>query len=82
MIDTDFIATLPANDPLFVAEFNPALAQLERPKLMRSFGLILENLDGLDNPAKKFVMRGVPHTLGMQVSMTRDTEHVPRRRRK
>ena len=45
-----FIATLPANDPLFVAEFNPALAQLERPQLMRAFGLILENLDGLDDP--------------------------------
>ena len=49
-IDTAFIATLPANDPLFVAEFNPALAQLERPQLMRAFGLILENLDGLDDP--------------------------------
>ena len=30
-IDPAFIATLPANDPLFVAEFNPALARLERP---------------------------------------------------
>ena len=50
-IDPAFIATLPANDPLFVAEFNPALAQLERPALMRQFGLILENLDGLDDPA-------------------------------
>ncbi len=49
MIDPDFIATLPANDPLFVAEFNPALANLERPQLMRSFGLILENLDGFDD---------------------------------
>ena len=34
-IDPAFIATRPANDPLFVAEFNPALAQLERPALMR-----------------------------------------------
>ena len=47
-IDPAFIATLPANNPLFVAEFNPALAQLERPQLMRQFGLILENLDGLE----------------------------------
>jgi cytochrome c peroxidase len=75
-IDADFIATLPNNDPLFVAEFNPALAQLERPQLMRSFGLILENLDGF-TPASKFVMRGVPHTLGLGVSLTPDTTQVP-----
>jgi cytochrome c peroxidase len=72
MIDAEFISTLPANDPLFVAEFNPALAQLERPVLMRQFGLILENLDGF-TPATRFVMRGVPHTLGLQVSLERDT---------
>jgi cytochrome c peroxidase len=76
-IDPPFIATRPANDPLFVAEFNPALAQLERPALMRSHGLILENVDGLENPTVKFVMRGVPHTLGMQVSLTQDTTQVP-----
>jgi cytochrome c peroxidase len=72
-IDPKFISTLPPNDPLFVAEFNPALAGLERPQLMRRFGLILENLDGLDDPTNKFVMRGVPHTLGLQVSLERDT---------
>ena len=72
-IDAEFIATLPPNDPLFVAEFNPALAQLERPTLMRQFGLILENLDGFSSPTTKFVMRGVPHTLGLQVSLERDT---------
>jgi cytochrome c peroxidase len=71
-IDKPFIATLPANDPLFVAEFNPALAQLERPALMREFGLILENLDGF-TPSSRFVMRGVPHTLGLQVSLEQDT---------
>jgi cytochrome c peroxidase len=76
-IDPTFIATLPANDPLFVAEFNPALAQLERPLLMRSFGLILENLDGLDDPTNKFVMRGVPHTFGLQVSLEPDTSQMP-----
>jgi cytochrome c peroxidase len=73
MIDAEFIATLPANDPLFVAEFNPALAELERPQLMRQFGLILENLDGFSSPTTMFVMRGVPHTLGLQVSLDRDT---------
>lgn len=71
-IDTAFISGLPPNDPLFVAETNPALAQLERPALMRQFGLILENVDGLDDPTNKFVMRSVPHTLGMQVSLTTD----------
>jgi cytochrome c peroxidase len=76
MIDKDFIATLPANDPLFVAEFNPALKDLERPKLMRSFGLILENLDGF-SPPSRFVMRGVPHTIGMPVSLTADPTQTP-----
>jgi cytochrome c peroxidase len=76
-IDPEFIATRPANDPLFVAEFNPALAQLERPQLMRAFGLILENLDGFSDPTRKFVMRGVPHTLGMAVSLEPDTTQVP-----
>ena len=71
-IDPAFIRTLPANDPLFVAEFNPALAQLEKPQLMRQFGLILENLDGLDDPARKFVMRGVPPTLGLHMTLEKD----------
>ena len=72
-IDPPFIASLPENDPLFVAEFNPALANLEKPTLMRQFGLILENVDGLSDPVNRFVMRGVPHTLGMQVSLEQDT---------
>ncbi|MET0214370.1 MAG: hypothetical protein ABW292_15270 [Vicinamibacterales bacterium] len=72
-IDPAFIATLPAQDPLFVAEFNPALAELERPQLMRQFGLILENLDGLSDPTHRFVMRGVPHTLGLQASLDKDS---------
>src|SRR5207249_2701577 len=45
-IDPAFIATLPPNDPLFVAETNPDLsANFENPVLMRQFGLILENPD-------------------------------------
>jgi hypothetical protein len=56
-----------------VAEFNPALAELERPQLMRQFGLILENLDGLSDPTHRFVMRGVPHTLGLQASLDKDS---------
>jgi cytochrome c peroxidase len=65
-IDPEFIATLPPTDPLFVAEFNPALSQnFENPVLMRKFGLILENVDGFDDLNDKFVMRSVPHTLAM-----------------
>jgi cytochrome c peroxidase len=64
-IDPDFIAKLPKSDPLFVAETNPALAGLEDMKLLRGKGLILENLDGFDDPTHKFVMRGVPHTLSL-----------------
>jgi cytochrome c peroxidase len=68
-IDPEFIATLPPDDPLFVAEFNPDLAQhFENPTLMRRFGLILNNVDGFDDLANKFVMRGVPHLLGLRTS--------------
>lgn len=71
-IDPEFIASLPPNDPLFVAEFNPALANLERPDIMRSSGLILENVDGTDpgGPSMRFVMRSVPHNLSMGTSIT------------
>jgi hypothetical protein len=69
-IDPAFIASLPANDPLFVAEFMPDLAEnFENPILMRQFGLILENVDGFDDLENKFVMRGVPHTLALSTSL-------------
>ncbi len=69
-LDPAFIATLPPNDPLFVAEFVPALREnFEKPRLMREFGLILENLDGFDDLANRFVLRGVPHTLALGTSV-------------
>jgi len=69
-IDPAFIATLPKNDALFVAEFNPDLRQnFENPRLMREFGLILENLDGFDDLVSRFTLRGVPHVLAMRVSV-------------
>ncbi|HSD44782.1 MAG TPA: hypothetical protein VLD36_23310 [Burkholderiales bacterium] len=69
-IDAVLIARLPKNDALFVAEFNPALAKnFENPRLMREFGLILENLDGFDDLANRFTMRGVPHVLGLRNSV-------------
>jgi hypothetical protein len=69
-LDPAFIATLPPNNPLFVAEFNPDLKKnFENPRLMRQFGLILENLDGFDDLENKFVMRGIPHVLGLRTSV-------------
>lgn len=71
-LEADFIATLPANDKLFVAEFpvnQGGVPGLERPALMRAHGLILENVDGLENPTVKFVMRGVPHSLSLATSI-------------
>ena len=66
-IDAAFIATLPSNDPLFVAENNQDLKKdFENPTLMRKRGLILENLDGTDQPG---VMRGVPHVFSQRFSI-------------
>jgi mono/diheme cytochrome c family protein len=69
-IDAAFIATLPKNDALFVAEFSPALKQnFENPRLMREFGLILENLDGFGDLENRFTQRGVPHVLALRTSI-------------
>jgi len=76
-IDPAFIASLPDDDPLFVAEFNPDLKDnFENPRLMREFGLIIENLDGFDDLANKFTLRGVPHTLGLRNTI--DSAQGPR----
>ena len=65
-----FVATLPPEDPLFVAERVPALAgNFESPELMRKFALILENQDGFDDLANRFNMRGIPHTLALATSV-------------
>ena len=70
VLDVPFIAGLDDDDPLFVAEFVPALAEnFENPILMRGAALILENLDGFGDLSTRFVMRGVPHTLGLATSM-------------
>ena len=65
-----FIATLPDDDPLFVAERVPELGRnFENPRLMREFALILENQDGFGDLENDFNMRGIPHTLGLSVSI-------------
>jgi cytochrome c peroxidase len=68
--DPPFIATLAPSDPIFIAENDATLAGLERPDLMRNFGLILENVDGLDAPTTKFVMRSVPHMFSLSTTIT------------
>ena len=76
-ISPAFIATLPADDPLFVAETTPDLAEnFENPRLMREFAMILENLDGFGDLENTFTMRGVPHTLALRTSI--DSAQGPR----
>jgi hypothetical protein len=84
-IDAGLIATLPPTDPLFAAETQPPLIfgnpanldkngnprRFENPELMRAFGLITENVDGAGDLQHRFAMRGVPHNIGMRVSVTR-----------
>ena len=61
-----FIAALPPDDPLFVAERVPELAGLEEPALMHGArALILENVDGFDQPP---VFRGVPHVFNVALT--------------
>lgn len=67
-IDPEYIALLPDSDPLFVAELRPELGSLENSDLLRDSALILVNADGPDDPTQNFVMRSVPHLLGLAVS--------------
>ncbi len=69
-LDPEFIASLPSDDPLFVAETHPDLAKnFENPRLMRGLGLILENLDGFSDLENTLVMRGIPATLALRTSV-------------
>ena len=54
-----------------MAETNPDLAKLEDSKALRQRALITENLDGFDRPG---VLRGVPHTLALPVSIVPDDD--------
>lgn len=73
-IDPAFIRKLPSNDPLFVSEFDPNLRALERPKLLRQFGLVLVNIDGFHKPG---VSRAVPHTLGLSQTISKGATAFP-----
>jgi hypothetical protein len=73
-LDVPFITALHQtnpNDPLFVFETNPALAQLETSDLL-NFAAILENVDGFQDPTHRFVSRSVSHVLSLATSITRD----------
>lgn len=69
-LDPELIAGLDADDPLFVAEHDAALAELERPDLMRELGLILVNPDGFEDPTRKFTLRSVSHIYSLATSVT------------
>lgn len=69
-IDPSFIATLPDDDPLFVAEYVPELMEyFEKPELLRQFGLFLENTNGLADLEGNFSMRSAPHLFGLGASV-------------
>lgn len=70
-IDRPFIDALRAqspDDPLFAAELEPSLAELESSDL-GDFGGIREHVDGFDKPP---VSRGVPHTLSLATTIAPD----------
>lgn len=75
-IEPEFIASLPSDDPLFIAEkpeSEGGVPGLEIPDLMRRFGLILENADGFEDPTEKFVMRATAHSLSLATSIEAET---------
>jgi hypothetical protein len=74
-IDLPFITALHdsrPDDPLFVFENNPDLAELETTDLLRS-AAVLENVDGFGDPTHRFVSRGVSHVLSTKTSINADT---------
>ncbi|RYZ07402.1 MAG: hypothetical protein EOO73_12160 [Myxococcales bacterium] len=74
-LDGPFVNALFAqnpNDPLFVFMNDPALAGLESQNGLFSFGNVLENVDGFEDPTHKFILRSVPHTLGLSQTISAD----------
>ena len=65
-LDTDFIKTLPADDPLFVHETTEGLEELESPEMLRRLGLIRTHVDGFDVPPR---LRAVPSLRGIATSL-------------
>ncbi|HYQ44247.1 MAG TPA: hypothetical protein VER11_19830 [Polyangiaceae bacterium] len=74
-IDGPFVSALFAqnpNDPLFVFKSDPALAALESESGLFGFGNVLENVDGFEDPTRKFILRAVPHTLSLSQTISAD----------
>jgi mono/diheme cytochrome c family protein len=79
-LDLDFIAHLPGDDKLFIAELPASgggVPGLERPALMRGHAQILMNSDGFERPTEKFVMRAPQHTLSLATSILRPDSQLP-----
>ena len=73
-IDPEFVSALHDTDPqnpLFVNEFIPELAQLETSDLVEH-AAILENIDGFQDPQNRFVSRSVPHLFSLSQTITAD----------
>ncbi|MDX1517387.1 MAG: hypothetical protein R3288_11135 [Woeseiaceae bacterium] len=69
-LSPNFIATLPDDDALFVADTRPELGRrFENNRLIRELALILENQDGFDDLDDNFNLRGIPHTLALRTSI-------------
>jgi len=78
-IDPTFVEALRAskpNDPLFVAKAGSALEHLETPDL-NSIAMILENVDGFQDPVNRFVTRSVPHLFSLAITMAPDPADGP-----
>jgi len=60
------------NDPLFVFKNKPELAALESESGLFAAGNVLENVDGFEDPTRKFILRSVPHTLGLSQTISAD----------
>jgi cytochrome c peroxidase len=76
-IDPAYIAKLPEDNALFIAEHvssdqrqNPLAENFEQPELMRKLGLIMENTNGFQDLDNNYTMRSVPHMLAMRSSIT------------
>ncbi|WP_437734501.1 hypothetical protein [Sorangium sp. So ce1335] len=85
-IDIPFIdALLESNplDPLFIFEQDPELTDLETFEL-KANALVRENVDGFEDLDRKYVMRGVQHTLSLATTIAPDpangTADVPLQR--
>jgi hypothetical protein len=76
-VSPEFIGALPPTDRIFAPERQAAIATLERPALLRTFGLILENVDGFDDLDNKFVLRASPHMWSLSTSINSGRTEPP-----